>query len=213
MGRQRSQDIAASAKPTGPGERQAVFPAGAVGLYLAVLAITLFYMTVPALLRDTRLGAWTGTTYHGRCLVYAWLGHPDGPAQGLRAEGLKPGMVSLFLRFDNTRGIRPVVVDLTRARLYDHTGRSIPSLPASEALAVMGDRADLRPFRVPAGRQVDGHLFFPSEPVTGRMESLYALQIVLDGETMNVPGLFRADPAGSPPVEEGPPPPGEDPPA
>jgi hypothetical protein len=165
-----------------------------VGLYLAGLAVVLFYMTVPALIRNERLGAWTGTTYQGRCLVVAWLGHPEGPAQELRAEGLKPGVVSLFLRFDNTRGVRPVVVDLTRARLYDHTGRSIPSLPASEALAVMGDRADLRPFRVPAGQRVEGHLFFPAEPVTERLESLYALQIAMDGEVVNVPGLFRPDP-------------------
>ena len=109
--------------------------------------------------------------------------------------------LAVALTIDNSRGHRPLRVDLQHARLYTSAARSIAALtlPAGAAarLGEMGLCA-AGEMEIAAGASpVVFAIFFPRANTLPQIEYLYALQFILDSEICNLQGIYyrRADKA------------------
>ncbi len=170
----------------------------AVFLFVLVCAIPFWHKTGHEL---GGYGAWQGYTLAGRGIITMELLHPRSPRGQRLAEVVGEKYLAILLSIDNSRGQRPLRIDLRQARLYTSAARSIAALaPPAEATARLGEMG----FSVAGEREIAAGaeptaivIFFPGPETLKQIEYLYALQFVLDGEICNLQGIYyrRADKA------------------
>ncbi|MCX7934571.1 MAG: hypothetical protein N3A66_04835 [Planctomycetota bacterium] len=175
---------------------------GAVFLFLLICAIPLWQKTETG---GGGYGAWQGYTLAGRGIITMELIHPRSPQGQRLAEIVGEEYLAVALTIDNSRGQRPLRLDLRQARLYTSAAQSIAalSLPAGTAARLGEIGFDSAKDLEIAGGAAPALLaiFFPRRETLAQIEYLYALQFILDGEICNLQGIYyrRADKA--PPLE------------
>jgi len=140
------------------------------------------YVTEPDLAPQGQTPTWVGFAFKGQCLLTAQI-IPERSRAGVHFPDYPADQIFVLVTINNSRSERPLQFTRAGARFYTYRGRSIPSGHAAEDSAIT---STIEPHSLPR----EFALLFPRAPVLESMERLYALQLRLDGEACNIPGLY-----------------------